>query len=57
MTDIINGRMKCAKELLISTELSIKEIAQRCGYTDEYGFMKRFKLYYGITPTQMRERI
>lgn len=57
MTDIINGRMKCAKELLISTEISIKEIAQRCGYTDEYGFMKRFKLYYGITPTQMRERI
>lgn len=57
MTDIINGRMKCAKELLISTDLSIKEIAQRCGYTNEYGFMKRFKLYFGVTPTQMRECI
>ncbi len=57
MTDIINGRMKYAKELLVSTNLNIKDIALRCGYTNEYGFMKRFKLYFGITPTQMRERI
>ncbi len=57
MTDIINARMKCARELLISTDLNIKDIAQRCGYTNEYGFMKRFKLYYGITPTQMRDCI
>ena len=57
MTDIINGRMKTAKELLIATNLSIKDVALRCGYTNEYGFMKRFKLYYGVTPTQMRERI
>lgn len=54
MTDIINGRMRFAKELLISTDLSIRDVAQRCGYTDEYSFMKRFKLYYGVTPTQMR---
>lgn len=57
MTDIINGRMKCAKDLLVSTNLNIKDIALRCGYTNEYGFMKRFKLYFGVTPTQMRERI
>ncbi len=57
MTDIINGRMKYAKNLLVSTNLNIKDIALRCGYTNEYGFMKRFKLYFGVTPTQMRERI
>ena len=57
MTDIINGRMMRAKELLSSTDLPIREISQRCGYTNEYGFLKRFKLYFGMTPTQMRESI
>ncbi len=54
MTDIVDARMACAKQLLISTNLSIREIAKKCGYSNEYGFMRRFKSYYGQTPTQFR---
>ncbi|WP_295208604.1 AraC family transcriptional regulator [Ruminococcus sp.] len=54
MSDIINARMERAKQLLITTNLSIKEIAERCGYSNEYGFMKRFKMQFGKTPTQYR---
>lgn len=52
--DIINGRLELAKRLLISTTLSVKEIAERCGYSSEYSFMRQFKERCGQTPTQFR---
>lgn len=55
--DVINARMKLARELLVSANMSIRETAQKCGYADEYSFMKRFRKYYGITPTQMKEKL
>jgi AraC family transcriptional regulator of arabinose operon len=55
--DIINGKMKLAKELLTETNMSLKEISSRCGYSDEYSFMKRFRKYYGKTPTQMKKQL
>ena len=53
-TDIINARMEHAKNLLISTDLPIREIAYKCGYSSEYSFMRRFKNHFGKTPTQFR---
>ncbi|MBD5116653.1 MAG: helix-turn-helix transcriptional regulator [Ruminococcaceae bacterium] len=55
--DIIAGRMELAKQLLLATSLGIKDIVLKCGYTNEYGFMKRFKIFYGQTPTEFRNRI
>lgn len=57
MHDIIAGRMELAKQLLCATNLNIREIALRCGDTNEYGFMKRFKRCFGQTPTEFRSRI
>ncbi len=54
MADIVNARMAYARQLLISTNYSIKDISQKCGYSNEYAFLKRFKLHYGQTPTQFR---
>jgi len=52
---LIDLRMKKAKELLVSTDLQIKDIVYRIGYTDLTYFMKRFKMSEGITPGQYRE--
>lgn len=56
-TDIINARMERAKSLLISTNLPVREIAYKCGYSSEYSFMRQFKNHFGKTPTQFRSII
>lgn len=55
--DIIEGRTQRAKRLLSSTRLTIKEISARCGYTNEYSFMRQFKEQVGKTPTEYRSSI
>lgn len=57
MTDVINGRLDRAKRLLSSTNLTVKEIAQHCGYASEYNFMRQFKSKFGKTPTEYRKCI
>ena len=47
-------RMEKAKKLLISTSLSIGEIAMQCGYGDYRVFTKTFKKMIGNTPSQYR---
>jgi AraC-like DNA-binding protein len=47
-------RMKIARELLVTTDLPIKAIAWKSGYTDEKRFMHQFKKAERITPTQYR---
>jgi len=51
----INGmKIKKAKELLLSSEDNIKEIAYSLGFNDEKYFMKLFKKYENLTPSQYR---
>mgnify|MGYP001309350120 FL=1 len=57
MTDVISARMERASQLLATTNLSVREVAERCGYTNEYGFMKRFKMHFGKTPTEFRSML
>lgn len=47
-------RMEHAKKLLVSTQLSIAEISERCGYADYRVFTKVFKKTEGSTPSQYR---
>ena len=50
-------RIKAAKQLLMNYELSIKEAAYSCGFSDEKYFMKVFKQYEGMTPTQYKKSV
>lgn len=53
---IIKLRLKKAGELLINTDLAIKNISFSVGYNDQYLFSKIFKKYYGFSPKIYREQ-
>ncbi|MGN0326488.1 MAG: AraC family transcriptional regulator [Lachnospiraceae bacterium] len=48
-------RIKTAKTLLSNYDVSIREAAFSCGFSDEKYFMKVFKQLEGITPTQYKK--
>ena len=52
---IIKLRMQLAVELLLNSELSIGEIASRCGYNDYNLFTKLFRGELGVAPTKYRK--
>ena len=51
---LTNIRMEKAKKLLVTTQLSMVEIAEQTGYGDYRVFTKVFKKTEGITPSQYR---
>ena len=51
---LTNIRMEKAKKLLLSTSLSIAEVAEQAGYGDYRVFTKVFKKAEGVTPSQYR---
>ncbi|MGN0294376.1 MAG: helix-turn-helix domain-containing protein [Lachnospiraceae bacterium] len=51
---LTNIRMEKAKKLLLSTSLSVAEVAEQSGYGDYRVFTKSFKKAEGITPSQYR---
>ena len=55
MNDVINSRIEHAKYLLNSTDVTVKDIAQMCGYKNEIHFMRQFKDKTGTTPSKFRE--
>ncbi|MCI5946584.1 MAG: AraC family transcriptional regulator [Oscillospiraceae bacterium] len=55
MSDAIKGRLDRAKRLLSSTNLTVREIGERCGYSNEFNFMRQFKDNVGKTPTEYRK--
>ncbi|WP_339287324.1 AraC family transcriptional regulator [Paenibacillus sp. FSL E2-0201] len=52
---LIQLRMSKAKNLLLSTDFTLKEIAESVGYTDSYYFSRIFKKYEGVSPTSFKE--
>ena len=54
LTYLTNIRMEKAKKLLLSTALSIAEVAEQSGYGDYRVFTKVFKKTEGVTPSQYR---
>lgn len=48
-------RIKTAKTLLSNYDVSIREAAFSCGFSDEKYFMKVFKRLEGVTPSQYKK--
>ena len=49
-------RLDLAKELLLTTSYSVREIALMVGISNEKYFFKVFKTSVGMTPTEFREQ-
>lgn len=52
--DIINFRIDYAKELILSTDMPLEQIAYSCGYSNEVHFYRQFLSKTGITPGEYR---
>lgn len=57
ISDVINSRIQAASELLISTNKSIEEVAETCGYHNTEHFIRQFKGKTGLTPAKYRKTI
>lgn len=51
---LTNLRMEKAKKMLLTTSLSVAEVAQKTGYSDYRVFTKAFKKSEGMTPSHYR---
>ena len=51
---LMNIRMEKAKELLISEEIPVADVAESVGYTDALAFSKIFKTHVGVSPIEFR---
>jgi len=49
-------RMLAAETLLSESNLPIKEIFSRCGFSDKRHFARRFKSIHGVSPSQYRNK-
>ena len=57
LTEYVNRcRMEHTKHMLLSTELPIKRIAERCGFTDIHYFTRMFRRITSLTPKVYREQ-
>ncbi len=54
--ELIQFRLDKAKELLTSSDLSVTEIAARCGYSSYNYFVRQFKDVEGVSPSEFREK-
>lgn len=54
---ILKSKMHEGARLLIETNHSIEQIADQLNYCDQFHFSKRFKNYFGTTPSKYRIRI
>mgnify|MGYP001818254229 CR=1 FL=1 len=53
---ILAVKMREAKRRLLEEALRVQEAARAVGYDDPFHFSRRFKAYYGMSPTQMQNR-
>ncbi|CAI9685033.1 AraC family transcriptional regulator [Elizabethkingia anophelis] len=53
---IQNRTLLEAKRLLMSTDISVKEIVYELGFYDHASFSKFFKMHTGMTPSQFKEK-
>lgn len=54
---VIRKRMERAGKLLGDPALSVRDVAQACGYGNQRYFASSFRKFYGCTPTEYRETL
>ncbi len=54
MTRLLHTRIAQAKIMLSETDLSVRDIAERCGFVDQGYFGKQFKRCEEVTPSEFR---
>ena len=57
MQYVLHLRMSKAKDMLVTTDVPVTEVAMSCGYPSVNLFIRNFKEYYGMTPLQYRKQI
>ena len=56
LRDYINKyRIDAAKKLLLESNMTMKEIAEKVGFIDNNAFIRVFKKYEGVTPGVYRK--
>lgn len=53
---LLSCRMATAKKYLTKTKLSISEIVERCGFSDNSNFSRTFKALSGLSPSEFRNK-
>lgn len=53
---IVKARMQKAYDLIVETNLPIKDIIEKVGYSDKKNFYKQFRRFANTTPKQLRTR-
>lgn len=53
---LLHLRFQRAYELLVHTDLSIHEVAVKCGYADTFSFSRAFKNDIGFSPSSFRQK-
>ena len=51
---VVKVRMQKAYDLIVETNLPIKDIIEKVGYSDKKNFYKQFKIFANTTPKQLR---
>ncbi len=54
---ILNKRMTKALNLLLYSELSIKEVASACGFSSSTTFGRQFNKKYNMRPSELRQKL
>jgi len=54
-SDLINMRMEYAQNLIVTSNLTMEQIADICGYSSEVHFYRQFRKKSGMTPSDYRK--
>lgn len=57
MKILMDVRLEKAEEHLKKSRISLKEIADNCGFSDQNYFSKAFAMKYGCSPSEYRKRL
>ena len=52
---LLSFRIRRGVGLLMTSDLALKEIADRCGYSSSANFHRAFRKHVGVTPTEFRK--
>lgn len=52
----IKLKLEFSKSMLMESDMTIRKIALKCGFNDEFYYSRMFRKYFGISPSEYRKR-